>query len=503
MKALRYRITTLSPLVLTSKTGDPNIVSTLDFIPATSVYGLFACEYISKNCQTVSPESDPQFREWFIGGKIKFLNAYPVDIENGMYRRYYPIPLSIQVEKNGARVFNLFSRNLDLDRIPRTKALTTFGAIENQLIYTKSVKKSINFHHKRDRHRGVSERGIIFNYESIDSGQCFEGLIVGEEGTLNEFKKIFSEGVYRLGRSRHNQYGEIKLEFPGEIEDFHSDTGEFEISGDEVILSLISDTIILNQYGFCSVDIRDFERVTSLKVKKSLIRASSEERYLSHWRARTPSFFCFKAGSSFLIELNDESRKRLQKLLKEGIGEMTQYGFGRFLVIPNEITHYSLHSPVSSWRKISEKPSTVSELTKGLILKIIEKAIVEQTKREAIEKARHFTNGEIPSTSLISKLLEAVKQGKLKDKLIHMEGKSTKQKLEKLNDGRRNLYDFLLNEKFDAERILSKMPNLQKIKDENLPFEILNPSINSLLEREFFTTFLSILRARAKGGTNA
>lgn len=47
MKAITYRITTLSPIILTSRTGDPNMVSTLDYIPGTHIRGIFAHEYLN------------------------------------------------------------------------------------------------------------------------------------------------------------------------------------------------------------------------------------------------------------------------------------------------------------------------------------------------------------------------------------------------------------------------------------------------------------------------
>ncbi|MGC9046490.1 MAG: hypothetical protein ACP5JA_08755, partial [Thermodesulfovibrio sp.] len=61
MQAIRYSIKSLSPLLFASNTGDPNMVSTLDFIPGTHLRGMFANEYIKKRRLGENAHKDETF----------------------------------------------------------------------------------------------------------------------------------------------------------------------------------------------------------------------------------------------------------------------------------------------------------------------------------------------------------------------------------------------------------------------------------------------------------
>lgn len=487
--ALRYRIRALEPLIITSKTGDPNIVATLDYIPGTQIRGLFANEYI-KIKKTKIAEEDIQFRSWFLDGNLKFLNAYISDTVNEESRVYYPIPLCLQREKYGSEVYNLFNSG---DSKPDTKPIDSYGHIIEETIFTKTVKKTINFHHKRDRQRGVSEEGIIFNYESIDREQTFEGLILGQRDLLSEFKSKFSEGLFQIGRSRHAQYGRIEFKMVSD-EPFDFPLPEIDISeNEEIILYLISDTIILNDYGFSTANLRDFENATGLKVEKSIIRISDEEGYISVWRARTPSYTCFKAGSSFLIKAEEDTVSTIQNLWSSGIGEMTESGFGRFMILQN----ISKVNERRSEEEMPEKPKEMTKTAEDVLFTIIKRAITKEVEKEAIDRANQFTEGSMPPSSLLSKIEKSIRDKKLETVLRKMEGKQAKANLEKLNDGKLTLYDFLLNPNFNLEKIIVSASNLDRIIKE-IPIAINFSEMEKRLKERYLITFISILRKRAK-----
>ncbi len=491
MQAIKCRIKTLAPLIFTSKSGDPNMVSTLDYIPGKQIWGLFANEYINKNNLFGNAEEDPKFLSWFIDGKIKFSNFYITDIEGKKAKTYFPLPLCLQKEKYGNYAYDIFQ--IDPSSKIDTKPIDSYGIIEDSVIYTKKVNKSLNFHHKRDRKRGVSEEGIIFNYESINQNQIFEGLITGQRDDLREFTKLFHDNIYFIGRSRHNQYGMIKYEIlnsePFELE------SEMKISleEDEFILYLISDTIILNEKGFSTVNIEDFERLTGLKVKNSLITASNVESYISVWKAKTPSDVCFKAGSCFLIEIRRDDFERIRKLLIEGIGEMTHLGYGRFRLFRSLHEKYDV---LQEWKKeISSVPKNISDTTKKLILSLVEENLKIFTEKKAMSDATNFEK--IPSTSLLSKLEKAAKERKLEEVLKNMEDKQAKHKLEECNNGKVTLYSFLLEPKLQAQNILREIEDLNKLLEEiQSDFEI--SKYDDKLKEVYFVTLLSTLRKKAK-----
>ena len=91
----------------------------------------------------------------------------------------------------------------------------------------------------------------IFNYESIDAGQVFSGLITGDQASLETIKTILeSKEFMSIGRSRHAQYGQIKIELQT-IQDFQ---GEIKLvpanPQGKISLTLLSPAILYNENGF-------------------------------------------------------------------------------------------------------------------------------------------------------------------------------------------------------------------------------------------------------------
>ncbi len=62
--------------------------------------------------------------------------------------------------------------------------------MENGELLLKEVNVSLNFHHGRDREKGIPAENVIFNYESVSSGQSFEGLVRGSEKDLSELLNV-------------------------------------------------------------------------------------------------------------------------------------------------------------------------------------------------------------------------------------------------------------------------------------------------------------------------
>lgn len=496
MQVVRYRITNLAPTVFTSKTGDPNMVSTLDYVPGKLLWGLFANEYIARHNLFGKAEEDPTFMNWFTNGTIKFLNAYITDVLDYRTRTFYPLPLSIQKEKYRNYAYDIFQlgpdSNIDL------KIIDSYGVIEDEVIYTKRVRKSLHFHHKRDRKRGVSEEGIIFNYEAIMPNQIFEGQIIGSREDLLRFREIFHKNIYFIGRSRHNQYGMIKFEIlDSEPSNIDSELDNLTDQEGEITLYLISDTIVLNDKNFPSVNIEDFEKATGLKVKNCIIRSSEEESYRSVWKTKTPSYVCFKAGSSFLINLDESDLSHIKNLMINGIGEMTHLGFGRFRLVKCSSMGYKIFSEEESEK--AKKPTYFTNLSKQMIINIVIDNLKNIIETRAMRDAHSFNK--LPSKSLLSKLEKAVKDGNLGEVLKNMEKKQAKNQLDECINKNTTLYNFLSN-------YLSKGGN--KIID----YAKEDPRLKSLIEETqiekeisekdsyfrslYLLTLISTLRKRAK-----
>ncbi|MGH7453355.1 MAG: RAMP superfamily CRISPR-associated protein, partial [bacterium] len=96
---MKYRITTLSPVVISTISGDMNMVATEKYIPGTSVLGLLVRRFIAKK-NLESAHENNVFYNWFLAGRVKIGNAYLFSPdESGEKKIYYPTPISIEKEK--------------------------------------------------------------------------------------------------------------------------------------------------------------------------------------------------------------------------------------------------------------------------------------------------------------------------------------------------------------------------------------------------------------------
>jgi CRISPR-associated protein Csx10 len=141
------------------------MVATLDYIPGTHLRGMFANEYINRKGLGVKAHEDSTFYNWFLKGDLKFTNAYIVQKNNNEIHGLFPIPLSIQREKGKEEeAYDLLLQDEESDK--QTVPISGYGRIDKsnsdkkEVLYKKEVKKSLNFHHARDREKAFQRRDI-------------------------------------------------------------------------------------------------------------------------------------------------------------------------------------------------------------------------------------------------------------------------------------------------------------------------------------------------------
>ena len=120
MYRLKYRIKTISPVLISSMGGDMNMVSTKDYIPGTTILGIFAARYVKeKNKLNNNVHEDETFYNWFLNGKLKFSNAYLTIYNEETEIELLPTPLSIQKEKaDETNILNLIMNETEKPTTP-------------------------------------------------------------------------------------------------------------------------------------------------------------------------------------------------------------------------------------------------------------------------------------------------------------------------------------------------------------------------------------------------
>lgn len=408
MHALTYRITTVSPVVIEGRDGDPNMVPTMKYVPGTSMLGLFAQWFLEHRPPSAKPVyCDPQFQQWFLAGALKFGPAYLVED-----RSYFPTPFSIQREKQSDEVHDFL--HTDEEFQVQTKNFDPFCYLNNDMIAGRDVATRLHFHHARDRRKGIPLESALFTYEAIEPEQCFEGMIIGEEGILQALADKYPptwKGY--LGRSKNAQYGMVKVALMPPKPIKLPDTTVWE---NEISLTLLSDTIIYNDEGFATTDWRCLSRYLgkSVEIRRAFIKAGRVEHFVSVWRLKTPAEVCLAAGSTFLLDISACDRGQLAVLAREGIGERTHEGFGRCVF--DRQRHDQLHelkNVVKTWpRPLPMKDKEVPlppPMTRTILMTILREYFVQQSGVLAINEQREFVG--LPPASLLGKL-ETMARGK-------------------------------------------------------------------------------------------
>ncbi|MGB5024950.1 MAG: RAMP superfamily CRISPR-associated protein, partial [Saprospiraceae bacterium] len=164
-KTLKFSITTLSPLAISKIIGEQNTVTTEQFIPSQNIRGLTAQLIIENNpLMRDQIKLDKTFKAIILDGRVNFNPAF--------IKETLPIPKiygydKINPESKAEFVFK--NKSLPL------KGLSGFGKIDPKSIFTKNINTVFSFHNSRKDNRSAGrsteDKGAIFYYEAIDTGQ--------------------------------------------------------------------------------------------------------------------------------------------------------------------------------------------------------------------------------------------------------------------------------------------------------------------------------------------
>lgn len=431
-----YTLTLRSPVIISAPGGDPNSSLTLSWIPGAALRGAVAAAFGDPGGDCAQQRG---FHDLVLGGRVRFLNAYPAPGKN----RCLPRPLALRQTKNspesgpGISVFDLaaFHGNPaanDGGAWPAEQLVDPPGEFLELAGSTLTLVRPAagsRLHHQRDRARGRAwkdkngrEHGTIFFFESLDAGQSFRGLVQvrGESGNdtapIAERVKSLAGETILIGRSRRAGYGGtagIAWGDPAcrEVEDsgpefFRPISGDLE-PGAEFRLLLLAPCVARDpetgQVAPGALPVL-LEKLLNQKAEPVRRRWAFDVAggFNRKWRLETPQAPAAAAGSLFVFRAKEKIPVDfLRKLEHEGVGERREEGYGRILFLHHHIGQkIVLNLP-------DEKPSGRPAADPPELVQVIERRVLEAQVGRAIEETAATIAGgatRLPSASLLGRL---------------------------------------------------------------------------------------------------
>jgi CRISPR-associated protein Csx10 len=499
---LPYTLTLSSPAIITTLGGDPNSSSSLSYIPGSAVRGAVAK---ALGDPTGDDARQQEFHDLVLGGKARYLHAYP----SADGRRALPVPVSLRRKKDGCESDKTVSA-VDLaayagdaslheelsecwpdeQLAPLDAGFLTLGAAQLTQV---QPQMSARIHHQRHRGKGRAwkdpqgaSHGAIFAFESLDSGQTFQGMIQVRGETEEENQHIeerlqeLLSGPILVGRSRRAGYGGLATVQWGDVRRREAEgTGTEGLRpvnrdiapGDPFRLMLTSACIFRNP-GTGQID------PTALAVRlEGLLgdRAELVRRRWSFepvgafnrkWRLEVPQVLAVAAGSVFVLGAKQGiALADLLRIENEGLGERKEEGFGRLLFLDPPLRTISLPKAderVAKTPPASQPPALVTSIER----RILEAQLQRKIEQAAAESVRSTKN--LPSNSLIGRLRTPLR-GKPEDAIrtltawLRSDNEAERLKrpaMEQLErcrmDGGRDLAKWILD-MIDAETVLQRL----------------------------------------------
>lgn len=332
-EALRITVNTTSSTVLSAITGDRNTVSSDPYVRGSRIRGLIAEHLIQSLDLGMNAHTDELFQEAILSGKVHFRPAYQVDA--------LPVPLNVHKIKGRAEedLLDAFRKDLLTDDRGLPRNIRTVGGlakIENGQLHKKNTSVSARFHNSRpNRSAGRSmendEEGGIFYYEGIEAGQSFSGVITGDSALLQKlYNELPQKWGMRMGKSKTAQYGSVLID----VEPIQKRETSVDLSkAKQVLLHFRSPVKLLNQNGFpvCNETVLR-EYLTRFGIRATVINSAAKvtltESWNRQWSSRSGRFPVYQEGSVFLLQVNEADQSAWQKLLRDGLGELPEQGFG-------------------------------------------------------------------------------------------------------------------------------------------------------------------------------
>ena len=212
MRALRYKCTLLSDIVLNPRSATAGLKQTLDYIPGNNFLGIVASKLYPDETLLSATEKLRLFHT----DAVRFGDAHPGTNNNRTIRipasMYYPKTKSLS---EAIYIHHLIEDFESLKSMQLKQAREGFYTFGKDAINAISINKSFAIKSGYDRDYRRSKDEAMYGYESLNKGLELFFEISLSDRISKELEALIDNaisGTQRVGRSRSAQYGLVSIE---------------------------------------------------------------------------------------------------------------------------------------------------------------------------------------------------------------------------------------------------------------------------------------------------
>jgi CRISPR-associated protein Csx10 len=492
-EVLRFELRLQDAAVFPSLRTDPNTVTSLEYIPGSSIHGFFARRLLT-------PQGPNQeFRDCFTSGGVRFSNAYPAR----EHTRLVPIPNSLRQSKED------HERYIDLSRVDaqpgfrRARSWIDPGQlIARGGLRTGEVKTVLHYHHARADHPMVQraagrteaqqlhlnalDTGNFFQFEALGPDQTFLGHIQGPPESLKRLRNLVPSGTkLDLGRSRSAQYGaRAKLTWLEVLAPVTPSQRNAVIASFTVLL--VSPVLSCNDVGHPVPCFPTSELTAALGPEvelklepKHFARTEWHGGYLSHQRLPRQQMPALAAGGVLIFHVvkGRVTAEALDKAGERSYGLRREHGFGEIRIVARAGITTAIHA--AEWEDAADPalaPAVGSPEAK-LAARLFHEQLIRRARHRARDLAQ-FQTRNYPTKHLLHRLramLAAQSQNEFQESLrkLRSRAKSSLESARVHYRARMTMLEFLqigwveihndLSKQLLAERWQDILPTQQRV----------------------------------------
>lgn len=336
---------------------------------------------------------------------------------------YIPAPISLSAVKNDKSKAFSSADGFQKDEKKQYVPVNGYISINEKELTKKSVKRSTEHHINR-------KLDLLYSIVKISKGQTFKGSVFCSEGAYVALKQAVANnnGIINLGASGTAQYGKCKFEFTGKKQ-------PEEISvGKDVVVHLISNTVILDEYANNSVAvcdlIKELKKLISFDEYDVYVKTELVGGYNAKWGMPKGQYEAFSKGSTIVLKNCQSVRVNTTNF----IGINNEEGFGQILIRPvSDICEFKMSEPKQD--RCNEK-ETENDAAMKIENKILQKRQEKRIVVSALNAAKilHSRFAGILSNSSAMRIMNLYQGLKQSDNMLEQFAKESAKSFEKNNN---------------------------------------------------------------------